>query len=92
MNGVKSGVVPASDESIVDEGFNLALAQHSVTDVQARVLPHIWLVDVEILEKLIVGFAADLELKGAKGVCDVLERVYQAVSVVIGGIDTPLVT
>lgn len=30
-----------------------------------------------------------LELLGAEGVCDILNRVTQAVGVVIGGVDAP---
>ena len=31
-----------------------------------------------------------LELLGAEGVCDVLQRVTQTVCIVIGGVDTPV--
>lgn len=54
LNSMQSRVIPTSNGTIIDELLNLALAQNGVADVEAGVFPHIGLVDIKILKKLIV--------------------------------------
>jgi hypothetical protein len=62
---VESGIVPSIDEFTINQFLDLALAQHSVTNVEARVLPHEGLVHVKRLEKPVVRFTSDFELQSA---------------------------
>jgi len=45
--------------------------------------------DMSHLQKPIVGRSPALELQRAEGVGDVLQRVHDAVRVVVGGVDAP---
>ena len=44
------------------------------------------------LHQLQPSFILDLELPGAERVCDVLYGVTEAVGIVVGGVDAPLVS
>ena len=75
-----------------DEELELALRHDGVRQVEARVLPRDRLVQLEPVEEVVVrpvdGLAL-LELESAERVRDVLERVDDAVRVVVGRIDAP---
>lgn len=43
-----------------------------------------------LLQYTVLSHKLDHELLGAEGVCDILDGVTEAVSVVVGGIDAPL--
>mmetsp|Transcript_9586 Transcript_9586/g.20422 ORF Transcript_9586/g.20422 Transcript_9586/m.20422 type:complete len:458 (-) Transcript_9586:436-1809(-) len=87
----QAGVVPAVDVSAHDQLVELALGHDGVGDVEARVLPHKGLVGVQHLKQPVVGCPSRLKLEGAERVRDVLQCVHQAVRVVVGGVDAPLV-
>mmetsp|Transcript_11136 Transcript_11136/g.36658 ORF Transcript_11136/g.36658 Transcript_11136/m.36658 type:complete len:530 (-) Transcript_11136:70-1659(-) len=71
------------------ELVELALAEDVPRDVEPRVLPHHRLVQVERLEEPVVRRAARLELERAERVRDILERVHDAVRVVVARVDAP---
>ena len=88
-DGGHPGIVPPPHVLLVDQLEQPPLGQHGVLDVQAGHLVHLGPVQVEGPEDPVVGFAAGLELEGADGVVDVLERVARAVGPVVGGVDAP---
>jgi len=81
----------APTPSITYEFVELALGQHGVGDVEARVLPHVRQVAVQRVQQPVVARAAHLELQRAQRVRDVLDGVHQAVRVVVARVDAPLV-
>ena len=75
----------------VDELADLPLADDGVADVEPAVLPLDGAVGVHGVAQPVVGRAAVLELLRAEAVRDVLDRVDEAVGVVVGRVDAPLV-
>ena len=88
---MQSWIIPAHYFAFINELFNFALRKDSVTDVEARVFPDIGLVNVKVLKELVVGLAADLELESTERMGDILERVDEAMSVIICWVDAPLI-
>mmetsp|Transcript_21006 Transcript_21006/g.50394 ORF Transcript_21006/g.50394 Transcript_21006/m.50394 type:complete len:435 (+) Transcript_21006:558-1862(+) len=87
-------VVPARDVPALDEVLELALGHDAVSDVEAGVLPRRRLVEVELVQQPVVRPVDRLalpKLEGAQRVCDVLERVDDAVGEVIRRVDAPCV-
>mmetsp|Transcript_6365 Transcript_6365/g.20289 ORF Transcript_6365/g.20289 Transcript_6365/m.20289 type:complete len:293 (-) Transcript_6365:580-1458(-) len=94
LDGWQPRVVPAADEAALDEELELALRHERVRDVEARVLPRHGLVQPQGVQQPVVRPVDRLalpELEGAERVRDVLERVDDAVGVVVGRVDAPLV-
>mmetsp|Transcript_7234 Transcript_7234/g.30785 ORF Transcript_7234/g.30785 Transcript_7234/m.30785 type:complete len:487 (-) Transcript_7234:1111-2571(-) len=91
LKGGQPGVVPAADDAGADELGQLPLGHGEVGDVEARELQLRRAVDAQLVQQPLVGLAADRELKRAKRMRDVLQRVADAVRVVVGRVDAPLV-
>jgi len=92
LDGWQSRVIPAADEAALDEELELALRHERVRDVEARVLPRHGLVQPQGVQQPVVRPVDRLalpELEGAERVRDVLERVDDAVGVVVGRVDAP---
>mmetsp|Transcript_15555 Transcript_15555/g.39607 ORF Transcript_15555/g.39607 Transcript_15555/m.39607 type:complete len:576 (+) Transcript_15555:645-2372(+) len=88
----QSGIVPAIHMAIGDKRVQLPLAHDAVRHVQARVLPYQRLVQAQDLQQPVVRCSPGLELEGAQGVRDLLQRVHDTVGEVVGWVDAPLVT
>jgi len=63
---MKTWIIPAEASASIDKLFDLTLTQDSVTDVHARVLPDVWLVNIQVFQDLVVRLTTDLELERAK--------------------------
>ena len=90
--GVESRVVPARDDALVDEFVEFSLGEDGVGQVESAVLPLDGLVDLEGIHKPVVGLSGHDKLCCAEGVGDVFKGVAEAVGVVVGGVDAPLVS
>eukprot|EP00162_Nutomonas_longa_P024972 comp9473_c0_seq1/m.10979 comp9473_c0_seq1/g.10979 ORF comp9473_c0_seq1/g.10979 comp9473_c0_seq1/m.10979 type:complete len:444 (+) comp9473_c0_seq1:140-1471(+) len=89
--GGHARVVPAADVALLDKLLELALGHDGVRQIEARELPDHGLVHARGIEEPHVRVVAHLELERAQRMCDVLERVVEAVCVVIGRVDAPCV-
>jgi hypothetical protein len=85
-------VSPTTHFAFIHEGFDFPFGENSVGDIEATVLPHVGFVEVQVFEELVVGLSPNFEFQSAEGVGDVFETVHDAVSVVVSGVDTPLVS
>lgn len=85
-------IIPPVHQILEYESVEGPLGEHSVGDVEARVLPHTGLEHVEFLQEPVVQLPPDLELQGAEGVGDPLQAVAYAVSEVVQRVYAPLVT
>ena len=89
--GGHAGVVPAADVALVDQLGELALAHHSVAQVEPGELYLLGMVDVQGVEEPVVEGAVVFVLHGADGVGDAFNGVGLAVGEVVHGVDDPLV-
>eukprot|EP00968_Pinguiococcus_pyrenoidosus_P022181 scaffold3058_cov232-Pinguiococcus_pyrenoidosus.AAC.6 len=85
-------IVPALQKAGVHELDQLPLAQLGVLDVETAHFVDVGSEEIERPEHPVVGLSAVLKLQRADTVVDVLDRVDDAVRVVVGGVDAPLVS
>ncbi len=92
-DGRQARIVPAVDESFVDELLELALAHHGVGEIEARefVLVRQRPRQIERLQDPVVERAVDFELQRANRVGDAFEVIAQAMREIVERINAPLV-
>mmetsp|Transcript_384 Transcript_384/g.692 ORF Transcript_384/g.692 Transcript_384/m.692 type:complete len:477 (-) Transcript_384:997-2427(-) len=91
IDGQHAWVVPAAHIAVVDEHQQFALRQHIEGQIEARVLPHHRLIQIEHVEQPKIRLASILKLKRTTRRRDPLERVHDAMRIVVRGINAPRV-
>ena len=92
-NGWHPRVVPAADDTGIDEKLQLSLTGDRIVDIQAGkfILPrsggHRQLINKPVIQRFMV-----LKLKGANRMRNTFNRIFLSMRIVIGGIDNPLIT
>mmetsp|Transcript_82104 Transcript_82104/g.145037 ORF Transcript_82104/g.145037 Transcript_82104/m.145037 type:complete len:405 (+) Transcript_82104:1424-2638(+) len=91
--GGHTGIIPATNDLLLDKLQQLALAHDGVGQVEAGKLDLAWCVrDGQVGEEPLVQGAVQLELQRADGVSDALQGIALAVGIVVHGVDAPLVS
>ena len=88
-DGRHARVVPAGDQTALDELEEPPFAEDGVAEVEPGEFDLLGMVDAEPVEVPVVEGAVDFELEGTDGMGDAFDRVAQAVGPVIGRVDAP---
>ena len=87
--GRHARVVPATDMALFHQLQEQALAHERIGEGQPRKLDLAGMVDLERVEQPVVEGAVHFKFQRAERMGDALDRVFQSVGEIVGGVDTP---